>query len=108
MKFPITLDIEKDTIWTSYKEQLTNVNDLESFKLFLEQWKEIYEFDVADIVASDNLLKKVKAEQVDNDLITLNIVLPQSIYKAMEIAKEYVVPLNTAFIQANGGLEKFQ
>jgi hypothetical protein len=54
------------------------------------------------------MLEVIRTDKVGNlDLIATNILLPQSIFTAMRIANEYKVPLNTAFIQSNGGLGNF-
>lgn len=108
MKLPIHLDIESDTIWTVYKKELEACQDVDSLKTFVERWKNIYPFKVDQIVINQDVMNVVKSGNPDDqDLIATNIILPQAIFRAMLSAKKYDVPLNTAFIQGQGGLGKF-
>lgn len=109
MKLPIHLDIEANTVWTTYKQELQAVTDVATLKTFVERWKDIYPFKIDQIVIDDEVLKAVKEEKLGRqDMVAANIALPLAIFHAMQHATEYNVPLNTAFIQGNGGLGAFQ
>jgi len=104
MKLPIHLNIEADTIWIIYKSELEKVQTPDELKVFVARWKEIYSCEIKDI--TQETLDSVKAEKSDN--MIAEIVVPVKILKAMMVSKEYVVPLNCAFIQGNGGLGEFE
>lgn len=108
MKLPIHLNIESNTVWTTYKAERDACQTVADLQAFVERWHAIYPFKVSQIVINEDVLQVVKSEiPGDQDLIAANIVIPQSVFLAMRLAEEYQVTLNTAFIQANGGLEKF-
>ena len=49
MKLPIHLDIESDSVWTTYKSELNKVQTSDELKVFVERWKEIYSCEIKDI-----------------------------------------------------------
>ncbi len=116
MKLPIHLDIQEDTIWTTYREEKNSITNVEDLKKFVERWKVLFPVEIKPEELNEKILEAVKTEKFDSvdvtktpdGVIAINIILPPIIVKAMLAANKYVVPLNCAFIQMNGGLEAFE
>lgn len=99
MKLPINLDIEEDTIWTEYKKQLLAIRTVDELISFVDSWREVYSIEI--LKPNQQILDDIKAEKSSD--IVAELIIPIKILKAMMCAKEFVVPLNCAFIQQNGG-----
>lgn len=83
--------------------------NVKSLKKFAERWKELYPFKVDQVVINKDVLRVVLTEKPERqDMVATNLILPKSIFDAMLKAKEFNVPLNTAFVQANGGIGAFE
>lgn len=149
MKLPIYLHIEEDTIWTTYKTELKEVNDVEALKLFVLRWGNLFSYTIKTNWLNEDMLANIKAEGtgngwrlndtkvreaaylkwedagcpldngvehwleaerelVDYTNMVYELIVPAKIVHAMLVAKQFVVPLNCAFIQANGGLGEFE
>lgn len=111
MKLPIYLHIEEDTIWTTYKAELTNIQSADELKAFVSRWENLFT-NVKEESLTEDILAKVKADKVDGPGNEANLIaeliIPVKLVKAMLVAEKYIVPLNTAFIQMNGGLGEFE
>jgi len=155
MKLPIHLDIEEDTIWTTYNSELKKVETAQALKLFVLRWGNLFSDAIKENWLTEETLANIKAEmdplhltfssltrindqtiremaylkweeagcplndgieywlEAERELISYTnmvceLILPCKIAYAMLVAKQYVVPLNCAFIQANGGLGEFE
>ena len=103
MKLPIYLNVEGDSIWTEYKAELAKVQTPVELNEFVNSWRDIYSIEIKEV--TQETLDCIKTEKIDDTIAEL--ICPVKIFKAMLLAKEYIVPLNCAFIQANGGLGEF-
>lgn len=146
MKLPIHLDIEEDTIWTEYRQEVQKISSVEELKTHAKRWgglltpgaicdKWFTDETLADIKSAEWKLDDQKIRdaayyrweqagrpndngvhfwlEAEQELVAYTnmvyeLIAPRKIVSAMMLAKEYVVPLNCAFIQANGGLGEFE
>lgn len=109
MKLPIHLDVASDSVWTTYKAERDACKTVHALVKFVRRWREIFPFRIDQVVINKDVLAVVKSEKPGpKDLIAANIVVPSAIFWAMTNAQKMTVPINTAFIQANGGMEAFQ
>jgi hypothetical protein len=111
MKLPIYLHIEEDTIWITYKSELAKLQNASELKTFVKRWENLFT-NVKEDSLTEDILAKVKADKVDGPGHEANLIaeliIPVKVVKAMLVAEKYIVPLNTAFIQMNGGLGEFE
>ena len=105
MKIPITLEPETNSIWTTYADERKVLQNLNELKGFVTRWQNLIPKVVPDTLTEDDF-KNVKTETPT--AISAEIILPYKTLQAMFIAKDFGVPLNCAFIQANGGMGEFE
>jgi hypothetical protein len=111
MKLPIELDIELDTIWTEYKSQLEKVQTPAELTEFVNRWREIFLIEMKEV--NQQTLDDIRTANMNlspprtMDNLVAELILPRKIMMAMINAQRYIVPLNCAFIQGNGGLGAF-
>jgi len=112
MKLPIELEIEEDTIWTEYKAELSKVENVQELKAFVGRWQELLKEIKEEDLTEENLSLVKQASDPANCSFKITktaaeLTLPVKIMQAMLAAQKYIVPLNCAFIQLNGGLNAF-
>jgi len=109
MKLPIHLSIEGDTIWTTYKSELEKLQNADELKVFAKRWENLLN-NVKEEDLTEEVLNSVKTEILlgTNQTLTAELLLPVKVMNAMLMAQRFVVPLNCAFIQMNGGLGEFE
>jgi hypothetical protein len=67
VKLPISLHIESDSIWTTYRAERDKIEDVQGLKAFVKRWENLLNKAVQEELLNDEILARIKKEDIPNE-----------------------------------------